>query len=235
MKYITQNIEIDLDLEDQVFKPSPHGAKFLGDAIEINKDETVLDIGCGSGILAILSAKKGGKVYATDVLQGAVELTKKNATKNGVEIDVRQGNLEEPFQNKKFDVVIANVPQEILSPKLLNKYDAQIIIGMHGGTGGNEILISALKSCPKIMHENTRMYIVVYSMSNARESLSYISKNFKARLISFETSSVKDFVYEDSGWYEEGSNKGEISIYKIGDLYYADVYVFELRTKSLNV
>ncbi len=232
MKYITQNIEIDLDLDNQVFKPSPHGAKFLGDAIEISKDETVLDIGCGSGILAILSAKKGAKVFATDVLHEAVELTKKNAIKNEVEIDVRQGNLGEPFNDKKFDVIIANVPQEILSPKLLEKYDTQIIKGMHGGAGGNEILMSVLGSTQKIMHENTRLYIVVYSMSNARESLKYISKNFIARLISFETSPVKDYVYEDREWYEEDSNKGEISIYKVGDLYYADVYVFELRLKS---
>lgn len=232
MKYIIQNIELDLDLDDDVFKPSLHGLKFLGNAININKDESVLDIGCGSGILAILSAKKGGKVYATDVLQNAVELTKKNATKNGVEIDVRQGNLTEPFSDKKFDVIIANVPQEILSPKLLNKYDSKTIIGMHGGINGNEILIKTLDACRTIMHKNTRLYIVVYSMSNSRDSLKYISENFNAKLISFETIPVKDFVYEDLNWYEGNSNKGEIFIYKMGNLYYADLYVFELKLKD---
>ena len=51
---------------------------------------SVLDVGCGSGVLAIAAAKLGfGPVYAVDSDPVAVEATATNAAANGVEIDVR--------------------------------------------------------------------------------------------------------------------------------------------------
>jgi ribosomal protein L11 methyltransferase len=50
---------------------------------------SVLDVGCGSGVLAIAAAKLGfGPVTAVDVEDAAVEATRANARENGVEVDV---------------------------------------------------------------------------------------------------------------------------------------------------
>ena len=231
MKYVLQGLEIDLELKEKVFKPSPHGSQALGSFIKIKKGETVLDIGTGTGLLAILAAMKGGLVSATDILSEAVELTRTNANKNNVVIDVRQGDIISPFTDKKFDVIIANIPQEILSPQLKKKYSAEIITGMHGGENGNEVLLKTLNMCPGVMHKNSRLYIVVYSMSDARKSFEYIVNNFNVQFINFYTGPVKDFVYENKEWYEKQALEGKVSIYKVNDLYYADLYVFELRLK----
>ena len=118
MEYVIQGKKINIDLEDFVFKPSIHGSSALGNSIKINKNEKVLDIGTGTGLLAILSAKLGGIVSATDILPQAIFLAKNNAKKNNVNINIKLGNIFEPFKNKKFDVIIANVPQENLSPKV---------------------------------------------------------------------------------------------------------------------
>lgn len=232
MKYTIQGKEINIEVNDLVFKPSPHGSSALGGSIKINSGEEVLDVGTGTGLLAILSAKFGGRVLATDILLQAISLAEINAKKNNVLIDFKLGNLFEPFLGKKFDVIIANVPQENLSPKIIKSLSREVVIGMHGGKNGNELLLKVLKSAPDFMHENSRLYVVVYSMSNFRESLKVILENYQAKLINFYTGPVKDFLYSDPEWYLNQSKEGSMSIYKKGSEYWADLFVFELSLKS---
>lgn len=93
----------------------------------------VLDLGCGSGILAILSKKLGaGRVVAVDNDPLAVEVAKENATRNNVEIDVRESDL---FSNVdgQFDIIVSNIVAEILIQMLRDakgflKQDGLIIV-----------------------------------------------------------------------------------------------------------
>lgn len=74
----------------------------------------VLDLGCGSGILAILAKKLGAnRVLAVDNDPLAVDVAKENAEKNCVQIDVRLSDL---FSNVdgKFDIIVSNIIAEIL-------------------------------------------------------------------------------------------------------------------------
>jgi ribosomal protein L11 methyltransferase len=57
---------------------------------------SVLDLGCGSGVLAIAAARLGfAPVIALDLDPIAVEVTKENARANGVEIEVREADARE--------------------------------------------------------------------------------------------------------------------------------------------
>ena len=231
MNYQIQNQEIELILDDSVFIPSPHGSSALGSSVRINPGETVLDIGTGTGLLAIFAAKLGGKVTAVDIMPEAIELARKNAEKNNVAIDVFFGNLFSPVQGSIYDVIIANVPQENLSPDIINSFSPEKVIGMHGGEKGNEILLRVLYSAAAFMHKKSRLYVAVYSMSDFRTSLREITKRYHAELLNFYTGPVKDFVYSDILYYESQMNKGNISIYKQGNEYWADLFVFELSLK----
>lgn len=230
MRYSVQRKEIEIDTNDLVFKPSRHGST-LSNFIKVNPNEKVLDIGTGTGFLAILAAKLGGKVFATDILPQAVELTQNNAQKNNVSVDVRLGDMFEPFAGEKFDVIIANVPQEELSPKITKTLPKEVVVGMSGGKNGNELLLKVLNLAPKFMHKDSRLYVVAYSVSNYRESLKAILENYQARLINFYTSPVKDFLYSDPEYYLDQSKEGTILIYKKGSEYWADLFVFELKLK----
>ena len=82
---------------------------------------SVLDLGCGSGILAIAAAKLGfAPVIAADSDEAAVEATRANALRNGVELAVRQVEaLVDPLPEA--DLVVANIDLatlEALAPKL---------------------------------------------------------------------------------------------------------------------
>jgi len=68
----------------------------------------VLDVGTGSGILAIAAAKRGAReVIAVDTDQIAVDAARENAERNGVRIDVRHASAA--GVDGAFDVVLANL------------------------------------------------------------------------------------------------------------------------------
>lgn len=74
---------------------------------------SVLDVGTGSGVLAIKAKEAGaGRVLAVDVLESAIEDAKFNAEQAGVDVDVRWGYLNWEI-GEKFDITIANLyPQQ---------------------------------------------------------------------------------------------------------------------------
>ena len=82
--------------------------------------KSLVDVGCGSGILAISAKALGAKdVEAYDIDDVAVSAAKKNAVLNGFEdIKVENSNLLDK-SNKTYDVVVANITSEVL--KMLAK------------------------------------------------------------------------------------------------------------------
>jgi ribosomal protein L11 methyltransferase len=75
-----------------------------------NIGATVLDLGCGSGILAIAAAKLGAsRIVAIDIDPQAIKATRANAAENGVAdvIEAREGTLE--AESEQFDIVVANI------------------------------------------------------------------------------------------------------------------------------
>lgn len=71
----------------------------------------VLDVGCGTGILAIASLLLGAShAVAVDIDANAVRIARQNAMQNGVlsRMDVLQGNLVDGVQGK-YDLVVANI------------------------------------------------------------------------------------------------------------------------------
>jgi len=227
--FVIQSCKIKIRNNPLVFHPSPHGTRALGENIEISKGEKVLDVGTGSGILAILAAKKGGIVFAVDILDDAIKCAKHNALLNLVNIRFIKSDLFAKVPNKNFDVIVANVPQELLSPKIIRNTKKEIVIGMHGFGDGSAILIRTLRQAKKFMTSKTRLFVVVYTMSGWRKSLKVILKNYDARLLDLFSGEVKNFVYNDLGWYKKRS---ELGLYAKGGKYWADLFVFELKLKS---
>lgn len=78
-------------------------------------NKKVLDMGCGTGILAILAAKLGGKdITAIDIDNWAYENTLENIKMNNCpEISVYKGSVE-AIPQEQFEVIIANINRNIL-------------------------------------------------------------------------------------------------------------------------
>ena len=80
--------------------------------IDLN-GKTVLDMGCGTGVLAIAAKKLGAQnVTAIDIDHWSVENSLENAASNGVQLTVIEGGAE--AISGHFDVILANINRNIL-------------------------------------------------------------------------------------------------------------------------
>jgi len=70
----------------------------------------VLDMGCGTGYIAIYLSKSGFDVDAVDISERAVNNCKHNANMNDVSINVFKSDLFDKIEDKKYDIIIFNVP-----------------------------------------------------------------------------------------------------------------------------
>ena len=84
-------------------------------ARHVAAQQTVLDFGCGSGILAIGAALLGTRVVAVDHDSQAISATQENAEFNGVGKHIQTLTLEEwerdrsPQAPEQFDIIVANI------------------------------------------------------------------------------------------------------------------------------
>lgn len=103
-------MDITTNTSEEVYKPSDDSF-LLAENLLIKKGDFCLDIGTGTGILAIELAKKGCKVIAVDINPQALHTAKKNAELNSVSslIEFRESDL---FENvpEKFDFIVFNTP-----------------------------------------------------------------------------------------------------------------------------
>jgi len=113
------DIEFDIEIEPKMsFGTAHHETTAQIISLLLNtdvKDKTVLDMGCGTGVLAILAAMKGAsKITAIDNDEWAYHNSVENTAKNNLpHIDVYQGDAA-LLEGKHFDILIANINRNIL-------------------------------------------------------------------------------------------------------------------------
>jgi len=89
-------------------------------ALQELEPQSLLDVGCGSGVLSVAAALLGfGPVTSVDVEEPSIEATRANAAVNGVDLDVRLVASRDRLP--RADVVVANISLEsveALTPRI---------------------------------------------------------------------------------------------------------------------
>ena len=89
------------------------GTELLLEAIEVGRCESILDLGCGYGVIGIVAAhlSEGGHVILTDVNERAAALARANIAANGIRnAEVRIGDVYAPVDDRLFDHILCNPP-----------------------------------------------------------------------------------------------------------------------------
>ena len=95
---------------DHVYGPTPP-TRALASLTVRRPVSRALDLGTGSGTQAILAAAHAERVVGTDVNPRALRFARFNAVANGVSnLDLREGDLFEPVEGERFDLVVCNPP-----------------------------------------------------------------------------------------------------------------------------
>ena len=114
----TEFFGLTFKVDENVLIPRPETEELvewiLADAKNLDQSEIqILDIGTGSGCIAISLAKHlpNAKVAAIDISEGALEIAKKNAEKNKVNVEfLQQDILVAETLPSKYDIIVSNPP-----------------------------------------------------------------------------------------------------------------------------
>lgn len=141
---------------------------------------SVLDLGCGCGIVALALAKfvaPTGLVYASDISENAVQLARRNAASHSLNIDCRAGNLFEPWLGMKFDLIVEDVAGMAEPIARISKwYPASI--PSEAGKDGTRWILDILSQTPNFLSPHGRLFFPVLTLSDEKKILDRVRVNF---------------------------------------------------------
>jgi len=189
--------DLTFQVFEDVYEPAEDTFLIADSLTQIVKEgDTLLDIGTGCGILAIIAAKKARKVIATDVNPYAVKCAKLNAKTNRLapKIDVRLGDLFQPLQKtERFDLIVFNAPY---LPSSKREQRTWLGRAWAGGPTGRQLIDRFIIEAPHYLKRNGKILLVQSSLAKIDETLEKFRKaSLKAKVIAekkvaFETIAV---------------------------------------------
>lgn len=116
--------DLDITIYPGVFPPEyTFSTKILLkhlDNLEL-KGKSLLELGCGSGIISLYASKKEALVTATDINKNALEQLKKSAVDNQLGLEIIESDLFKKISQPHFDYIIINPPYYPKNPKSIDE------------------------------------------------------------------------------------------------------------------
>jgi release factor glutamine methyltransferase len=141
--------------DNRALVPRPETEQFV-ELVESrieNRESRIVDVGTGSGVIALSLAKKfpEAQIFAVDVSEDALALTRENAIRLGLSgrVQLRKSHLLENLA-ERFDLIVANLPyiatqdRDTLSREVLHDPE----VALFAGARGDELVRELIEQAP---------------------------------------------------------------------------------------
>ncbi len=160
---------LNVKLHPQVYEPA-EDTFLLAENLAVKEGDVALDVGTGTGLIALLMARKAKFVLGVDLNPIAVELAKDNARLNGIQnVEFRLSDLFENVSGK-FDVITFNAPY------LPGEPEEPIDLALVGGKTGREVLDRFIREVPDYLKRGGVVQIVQSSITGVEETIKRLKK-----------------------------------------------------------
>ena len=180
-----------INTDENVYVPA-EDSYLLADNLEIENGQSVLEIGTGSGVVAMYASRLTDKITVTDINFDACQLAEKNFAENGIEnIEVLFGNLFEPVKDQKFDVILFNTPY--LPTDDGDVIEDTINYAFDGGLNGRKVIDLFLDEVGNHLNDGGIVQMIQSSLSGNEETL----QKFDEMGFISEIAESEHFFFED--------------------------------------
>lgn len=144
------------------------------------RGKRVLDLGTGSGAIALQCARAGARVTATDINPAALEFASSAAGAEGLAIEFALGDLFAPTSGR-FDLIVFNPPYLPTDPD--DRVEGALNAAFDGGPDGLRLTRRFLRELPRHLRPGGRALVVVSSLSPWPRFVKSIPRGFDARVV----------------------------------------------------
>ena len=127
-----------------------------------------------------------------------------------------------------YDVILANLPNEIVAPAHLATLSPADAAVFAGGPAGNALILALLEGALRFLRDGARLYLPVHSLTDYHATLDAALARYRLRLLTHAALPVKPFVTEHLAWYRRLDHAGVITIFEQGGAWFSRGYVYEL-------
>jgi S-methylmethionine-dependent homocysteine/selenocysteine methylase/SAM-dependent methyltransferase len=175
----------DIAVDDGVFAPT-QGSFLIWQYLYnegIGAHQRCLDIGCGSGLLAVQLARNGAAhVHAIDIEQAAVSNTLTNAFRNGV-ADVVSGAVADLYPwvpEERYDVIVASLYQMPVDPF------EQVTTHRPLDFWGRNLIDHLIRLLPEALADDGVAYVMQLSIIGERRTIEQLEAlGYRSRVVAF--------------------------------------------------
>lgn len=185
--------EINYQTHPQVYEPA-EDTFLLADNLEVERMSRALEIGTGTGLIAILVSRKARMVIATDVNPHALNCSLKNIIANkAYNVELRKGNLFEPVEDEKFDLILFNTPY--LPTDEDETVDGELDAAWNGGPSGRAVIDRFLAEVKDHLNPGGKVQLVQSSLAGNEETLEKLEElGFQASITAREKGFFEEMV-----------------------------------------
>ena len=140
---------LDLAVNPAVLIPRPE-TELLVDLVLARKPVSVLDVGTGSGAIALAIKRHlpGTRVVASDASAAALEVARRNATRLNLDVEFRHGRWLDAVAGERFEAVVSNPPYVPTGDPHLRELQFEPMLALTSGADGLDAIRVLAREAP---------------------------------------------------------------------------------------